>query len=107
MTRNKKTNQKASLEPVEPEETLEDLPFAPPETDYLAERYIVRIPIDDEHFEDRWKLRVYAEQVLEKQLGDAVQLTSMRVKKPHVIAKSKAKILKRTPTVRVYVTVKF
>jgi hypothetical protein len=89
------------------EDVPEDLPFAPPEMHYLAERYIVRIPLDDEHFADRWQLRVYAERVLEQQLGDTVQLTSLRVKKPHVIAKSKAKLLKRPPMARLVVTVKF
>jgi hypothetical protein len=91
----------------QPEETIEDLPFAPPELRYLAERYIVRIPITDKHFESRWELRVYAEKVLEEQLGDTVQLTSMRVKKPHIITKAKAKLRKEVPHARLLVTVKF
>jgi hypothetical protein len=93
------------------EETLvqapEDLPFAPPDLDYLSELYIVEVPLTDAHLEDRWKLRVYAEKVLEQRLGDSVQLTSMKVKKPHLAARTKAKLLKRQPQVRLYVTVKF
>jgi hypothetical protein len=91
----------------QPEETMEDLPFAPPELHYLAERYTVRIPITDKHFESRWELRVYAEKVLEEKLGDSVQLTSMRVKKPHLISKTKSKLRKEVPHARLLVTVKF
>jgi hypothetical protein len=90
-----------------PRETPEDLPFAPPDLEYLSELYIVEVPLGDEHLADRWKLRLYAEKVLEKRLGDSVQLTSMKVKKPRVVGKAKAKLLKREPVARLYVTVKF
>ena len=89
------------------EEIPEDLPFAPPDMEYLSELYLVEIPVDDEHFADRWKLRLYAEKVLEERLGDSVQLTSMKVKKPHAVGRAKAKLLKRQPIARIYVTVKF
>jgi hypothetical protein len=91
----------------EVEETMEDLPFAPPEMHYLSERYVVRLPLNDEHFNSPWKLRVYISKVLERQLGDAAQVTALKVKKPHIMAKGKAKILKQVPTARLYVTVKF
>ena len=90
-----------------PEETMEDLPFAPPEMHYLAERYIVKIPMQDKHFENAWTLRVYVSKVLEHHLGDEVQLTSMKVRKPHLVAKTKARLLKREPYARAIVTVKF
>jgi len=89
------------------EEAPEDLPFAPPDLDYLSELYVVEIPVGDERLEDRWKLRLYAEKVLERRLGDSVQLTSMKVKKPHVVGRTKAKLLKRELVARLYVTVKF
>jgi hypothetical protein len=92
---------------IETEETMEDLPFAPPEMHYLSERYILRLPLNDEHFESPWKLRVYITKVLERQLGDEAQVTSLRVKKPHLVAKGKAKLLKYQPTARLFVTVKF
>lgn len=91
----------------EPEETYDSLPFAPPDTHYLAERYIVMIPISDERMSDRWQLRLYAEKKLEQRLGDQVQLTSMKVRKPHLLSKTKAKLLKRQPQARLIVTVKF
>jgi hypothetical protein len=89
------------------EELPEDLPFAPPDVDYLSEVYLIEIPLDDKHFGDRWKLRVYAEKVLEQRLGDTVQLTSLKVKKPHAVGRAKAKLLKRQLVARLYVTVKF
>jgi hypothetical protein len=100
MPKNKKIDQK-------PEEKLEDLPFAPPEIRELAERYIVPIPVSDNRIDNRWELRLYAEKQLENQLGDAVQLTSMKVHKPHLISKTKARILKREPHARLVVTIKF
>lgn len=103
MPKNKKTIQK----PEEPEEKFEDLPFAPPETHYLAERYIVNVPVSRVPFDNRWELRVFAERELERRLGDEVQLTSMKVHKPHLIAKSKARFFKREPEVRLVVTIKF
>jgi hypothetical protein len=91
----------------EPQETYESLPFAPPDTHYLAERYTVLIPVSDERVNDHWQLRLYAEKQLEARLGDEVQLTSMKVHKPHVLSKTKARILKREPEARLVVTVKF
>jgi len=91
----------------EPQETLEQLPFVPPEIRELSERYTIRVPLRDLNLDDRWHLRLYAERVLEERLGDTVQLTSMRVHKPHLLAKSKARILKREPQARLLVTIKF
>jgi hypothetical protein len=91
----------------EPQETLEQLPFVPPEIRELSERYIIRVPLRDLNLDDRWHLRLYAERVLEERLGDTVQLTSMKVHKPHLLAKSKARILKREPQARLLVTIKF
>jgi hypothetical protein len=91
----------------QPEEKLEDLPFAPPETKELAERYTVTIPLSDKRIHDRWELRLYAEKQLESRLGDAVQLTSMKVHKPHLVAKTKARVFKRQPEARLVVTIKF
>jgi hypothetical protein len=91
----------------EPQETLEQLPFVPPETHELSERYTIRVPLRDLNLDDRWHLRLYAERVLEDRLGDAVQLTSMRVHKPHIISKTKARLLKREPQARLLVTIKF
>lgn len=103
MTKKKKLTEEIE----EPEETLEDLPFAPPETKELAERYTVTIPISDERIHDRWQLRIYAEKSLEHRLGDNVQLTSMKVHKPHLVSKTKARLLKREPEARLIVTIKF
>ena len=103
MPKDKKDNPNTDL----PAEKTEDLPFVPPDLHYLAERYIVRIPISDKRLNDRWALRLYAEKELSRRLGDEVQLTSLKVKKPHILAKSKAKIQKIEPEARLIVTVKF
>lgn len=109
MAKNKKSVSKPKIIEQEIPETLEDLPFAPPEIREISERYIVTIPISDERFSnnDRWQLRLYAEKQLETRLGDTVQLTSMRVHKPHLISKTKARLFKREPHARLLVTIKF
>jgi len=91
----------------EVEESTEELQMAPPETKYLSELYVVEIPLDDPHFETPWKLRVYAAKVLERRLRDEIEVTDVKVKKPHALAKTKAKLLKRQPVARLYITVKF
>jgi hypothetical protein len=89
------------------EEKLEELPFAPPETHYVSERYIIEVPANDIKSKTPWKLRLYATKQVERKLGDTAQVTSFKVKKPHLVAKSKAKLLKRPPQARLFVTVKF
>jgi len=91
----------------EPQETLEELPFVPPEIHELSEKYIVRVPISQAPLHDRWQLRLYAEKELEQTLGDSVQLTSLKVHKPHLLSKTKARLLKREPEARLVVTIKF
>jgi len=107
MPKKKKVAKKLEQTIEEPQETLEDLPFAPPEIKELSERYVVRVPVSHAPWHDRWQLRLYAEKELEQRLGDSVQLTSLRVHKPHLISKTKAKLLKREPEARLIVTIKF
>jgi hypothetical protein len=106
-TKKAQTKIKDSAAPEEIPETLENLPFAPPETHYLAECYTVRVPLSQAPLHDRWQLRLYAEKELERRLGDFVQLTSLKVRKPHLISKTKARLLKREPEARLLVTIKF
>jgi hypothetical protein len=92
---------------VNQEETTQDLPFVPPDTHYLAERYVVRLPVSDPHLADPWKLRLHVAKIMERRLGDEIQLTSLKVRQPHVISKSLARLRKREPSARMYVTIKF
>ena len=90
-------------------ETKNDEAFGliPPETRYLSTRYLVKIPVTDKHLKDRWELRKHAAKLVERSLGDEVQVTSMKVKKPHILRKSFAKLQGQEPYARAYVTVKF
>lgn len=81
--------------------------LAPPELGYVSERYVLRVPVTDRHLHNPWHLHVYAAELLERQLGDEVQVTSLKVKKPHLPTRTAAKILHREPQARLYVTVKF
>lgn len=81
--------------------------LVPPETHYLSSRYIVKIPVTDRHLNNGWELRKHATKLLEKNLGDEAQVTDLKVKKPHLIHKSVAKIRHQTPYAKAYVTVKF
>jgi hypothetical protein len=85
----------------------DQLPFEPPETRYISANYVLKVPITDPHFDSPWKLRVYASKLINQRIGDEVQLTSMKVKKPTLTNKSLAKIFNRTPNARLYVTTKF
>jgi hypothetical protein len=86
---------------------VQELPFVPPDTHFLSEHFIVQLPVSDPHFEDPWKLRVHVAKIIERRLGDHVQLTSMKVKKPHLVAKSVARLRRREPCARAFVTIEF
>lgn len=86
---------------------INELDVIPPETRYLSERYVLKVPVSDRHFQSPWHLRLYALELLEKEIGDEVQLTSMKVKKPRAVAKSAARLRGREPHARLYVTIKF
>jgi hypothetical protein len=100
---------KSKLKNIQSEEVVpqEDYPMAPPETHFLADRYVVKLPISDPHFESPWELRLHVAKLLKHHIGDEVELTSMKVKKPHLIAKAKARVLKQVPCARAIVTIKF
>lgn len=83
------------------------LPFEPPEPKYVAEHYILRIPVTDKHFKSPWELRKHAAKLLEKELGDDVQLTSLKVKQPGYPAKLWAKLTGKVPEAKLHVTIKF
>lgn len=101
------TKRKAIIAEKLPENTVDDLPVVPPEVHYLSERYIVELPLSSTSFDDLWQLRLHVAKVLERHLGDEIQLTSMKVRHPHLIAKTKARLLKSEPCARAFVTVKF
>ena len=83
------------------------LDLIPPEHHYLTSSYIIRVPLNDDHFADPWKLRIFATRLVERKLGDEVQVSDMKVKKPHLIAKSRARLHKQPPMARLYLTVRF
>jgi hypothetical protein len=98
---------KRKIDNPEQEETTESLPVVIPELRYLSAKYKITIPASDPHFKNKWELRKYAAHLVEQKLGDEVQLTSLKIKQPHLLAKSKAKLLKRQPLAKLLVTVKF
>jgi hypothetical protein len=89
---------------LEPEDKLD---IVPPETHYLSSKYVVEIPVSDLNFSDRWELRLHASKLVEKKLGDEAQITSLKLKKPHLFKKRLAKWRGEVPYARAYVTVKF
>jgi hypothetical protein len=88
-------------------EIQQDLPLIPPEVRFLSDRYIVKLPLSDPHFKNPWELRLHVAKILEGHLGDTIELTSLKIRRPHFIAKTKARLLKREPYARAYVTLKF
>jgi hypothetical protein len=89
------------------DEIEDNLTLVAPEVDFISSRYVVKLPYNDPHFQDRWKLRLYVAKLLERKLGDDVQLTSLKVHKPSLTNRSLSKILGHAPEARLYVTLKF
>ena len=85
----------------------EDYPMLPPEVHFLADRYVVKVPMSDPHFSSPWELRVHVAKLLQRHLGDEVEMTSIKVRKPHLIAKAKARVLKQEPCAKAIVTINF
>lgn len=83
------------------------LPFQPPESGYVTEVHVLKVPITDQHLKNPWELRKYAEKLLEQKLGDAVQLTHLKVKKPNRVSKRIARFFNRVPQARLHITIKF
>lgn len=81
--------------------------LAPPELGYVSEKYVLKVPVTDRHLHNPWHLHLYASQLLERQLGDQVQVDTLKVKKPHLPTRAAARLLRREPHARLYVTVKF
>lgn len=83
------------------------LAFEPPEPGYITEKEIFEIPLTDERLGKPWELRLYAVELVRQKIGDEVQVTSLKVKKPRLMRKTLAKIKKQEPSARLYVTIKF
>lgn len=101
----KKTNMREINTPAEKGEN--GFPLIPPEVHFLANQYIFKLPMDDLRSRSPWELRVHVAKMLEYHLGDEVEMTGMKIKKPHLIAKAKARVLRREPYARAIVTIKF
>ena len=83
------------------------LAFEPPEPQYISSLYTLEIPYNDPHLDDPWKLRIYATKMLDKKIGDETQITDLKVRKPGILKRLIAKILRRTPNTKLFLTVKF
>jgi len=102
-TKNKPKKQLIQEDELQPEE----YPMVPPEIRFLSDRYVVKLPVSQMPKGSAWDLRLHIATVLEQRLGDHVEVKSLKVKRPRLIAKSKARLLKREPVVRAFVTVEF
>jgi hypothetical protein len=83
------------------------LSFLPPEPQYIAEKEVFEIPVSDWHLKKPWELRLYAAELVAKRMGDEAQVTSLKVKKPHLVRKTVAKLKGSEPQARLLVTIKF
>ena len=94
---------KIKMEAEEPEK----FDVIPPEIEYMSARYTIHVPVTDRHFENPWKLRLFAAKLLERRIGDQIQLTSLKVKKPGPAAKAVAKLRHQIPNAQLRETIKF
>ena len=89
------------------QDSQENYPLIPPEVHFLADKYLVKLPLSELQFEDPWDLRLRVAEILEGHLGDHVELTSLKVKKPHLLAKSAARFRRQPVYARAYATINF
>jgi hypothetical protein len=89
------------------EEIEDNLSLVAPEVEFISTRYVVKLPYNDEHFNDHWKLRLYVANLVERRLGDDVQLTSLKIRRPSLSSRSLARLHGRVPEAKLYVTLKF
>jgi hypothetical protein len=85
----------------------EKLAFEPPEPGYIAEREMFEIPMSDPRLKNPWGLRLYVTELVHQRIGDEAQITSIKVKQPHAMRKTLARIKKQEPQARLYATIKF
>ena len=85
----------------------EKLAFEPPEPGYIAEKQVFLISMNESRMRTPWGLRLYAEELVRERLGDDAQITSVKVKKPKLMSKAKAKLSHQEPPARLCVTIKF
>jgi len=89
------------------EDADDKVPMQPPEPDYISERRVIKIPVTNRNLKDRWQLRLYAEKQIERETGDSVQLTSLKVRQPSLMARTLARLFRKTPNAKLYITIKF
>jgi hypothetical protein len=88
--------------------TLEEhLEIAPPVPEAISAKYLIRLPVNDSHFESDESLNSYAQLLLRRKLGDEVDLKSIRVKNPGIASRTMARIHNRVPQAKLYATVDF
>jgi hypothetical protein len=85
----------------------DQLPFQPPEIKYISSVHVIKVPVTDEHLGHPWQLRLYAAELLAREIGDEAQMTGLKVKGPNLFNKTFAKLLRRVPNARLYATIKF
>ena len=88
-------------------DTDEKLSFEPPEPQYISTKQVFEISHMDSRLAKPWKLRLYATELVKQRVGDEVQVTSIKVKKPRLMRKTLAKVRKQEPQARLIVTIKF
>ncbi len=85
----------------------ERLAFEPPEPQYISEREVFEIPLNDVRLRTPWGLRLYASELVQQKVGYEVQVTSLKIKKPRLVRKTIARLKKQEPQARLIVTIKF
>jgi hypothetical protein len=85
----------------------DDLAIAPPVAESISAKYIIKLPVSDAHFKNLEAIKAYATKLLEKKLGDDVEINRLKIKKPGLASKLVSKVFDKTPNARLYITVDF
>lgn len=83
------------------------LPFEPPEPGYVTEEYVLKIPVTDKHLKNPWELRKHAAKLIEKELGDSVQMTDLKVHMPGPLIRTFSRLFRKIPQAKLHATIKF
>ena len=85
----------------------EELDIAPPVPECISAHYLIKVPASDRHLKSDESINSYATKLLEKKLGDKIELKSLRVSKPGLTNRATSKLFRKTPNAKLYATVEF
>ncbi len=83
------------------------IPLEEMDGQFIYESYTVAVPLKDSFLDDPTEVKKYAKKTIKKHLGDEVDVSKVKVKKPGMFKKSMSKLVGRQPMAHLLVVTKF